>query len=594
MLIKILTLIIALNLLACSLLSNSGGSGIDIQIGENISESLDQKAAAESEAFHSYLVGELSYINQDFDTAQKNFAKTSALVNEPVPSVHEKLAELYIRSGKVEEALSESKKLLNSNPNKIEYKIFHAGILEATGENLEAIKLYKEVLISNKDKPEIFILLANAQVRNKDLIGAEETLAEALKYNKDSMLLLFNIARVYDAQGKTDSALQYYQKTFNIDKTNSIAIPDIFRILLTKEKIIETENFAKLVLDHQPQNTLARKILSQVLLGNSKLNEALEQISELEKLDQDIGANMRLKIAMAHFKEKNFKEAINQLLLVLADEPENGEARFYLASLYASSGRVSNALEEIVKVKTPQTFYLKARVFEAFLWKQKGDLDKAEDSIRLAYEADPNNIKSLYYLIAILKDANKLKEAKKYLEKALEIKPNNEKLLFQYGVLLHDLADSDEAIKVMEQVIKINPKNSDALNFIAYSLSENNTDLDRALTLSNKALEIKKDDPYYLDTLAWIYFKRQEYTLAKEYIEKSLKLISNDTVIIDHYADILLALNLNAEALKQFRIINELINLKDNKSPEDLKLISKSLKKIKELEEEVKSQITKK
>ena len=94
MLIKILTLIIALNLLACSLLSNSGGSGIDIQIGENISESLDQKAAAESEAFHSYLVGELSYINQDFDTAQKNFAKTSALVNEPVPSVHEKLAEL--------------------------------------------------------------------------------------------------------------------------------------------------------------------------------------------------------------------------------------------------------------------------------------------------------------------------------------------------------------------------------------------------------------------------------------------------------------------------------------------------------------------
>jgi tetratricopeptide (TPR) repeat protein len=408
------------------------------------------------------------------------------------------------------------------------------------------------------------------------------------------MLLLFNIARVYDAQGKTDSALQYYQKTFNIDKTNSIAIPDIFRILLTKEKIIETENFAKLVLDHQPQNTLARKILSQVLLGNSKLNEALEQISELEKLDQDIGANMRLKIAMAHFKEKNFKEAINQLLLVLADEPENGEARFYLASLYASSGRVSNALEEIVKVKTPQTFYLKARVFEAFLWKQKGDLDKAEDSIRLAYEADPNNIKSLYYLIAILKDANKLKEAKKYLEKALEIKPNNEKLLFQYGVLLHDLADSDEAIEVMEQVIKINPKNSDALNFIAYSLSENNTDLDRALTLSNKALEIKKDDPYYLDTLAWIYFKRQEYTLAKEYIEQSLKLISNDTVIIDHYADILLALNLNAEALKQFRIINELINLKDNKSPEDLKLRSKSLKKIKELEEEVKSQITKK
>ena len=61
--------------------------------------------------------------------------------------------------------------------------------------------------------------------------------------------------------------------------------------------------------------------------------------------------------------------------------------------------------------------------------------------------------------------------------------------------------------------------------------------------MSIKSNVIEKDNPSYLDTLGWIYFKTGELKLAEEYIAQSLLFDENSAVVLEHYADVLVNLN---------------------------------------------------
>lgn len=56
------------------------------------------------------------------------------------------------------------------------------------------------------------------------------------------------------------------------------------------------------------------------------------------------------------------------------------------------------------------------------------------------------------------------------------------------------------------------------LNYIGYTLAEENRDLPRALKLLNRAIELSPDTDYMLDSLAWAYYRSGEYAKAWDFI----------------------------------------------------------------------------
>ena len=260
----------------------------------------------------------------------------------------------------------------------------------------------------------------------------------------------------------------------------------------------------------------------------------------------------KFKLALHLIEGRDFAGSLRELTLILAKDTTNAEARYYLASIYAGTSRRKQAVVELLKITPDQELFVKSRTFAAFIMRQDGNLDQAEAAVREAYEQDPTDKKVLIYLVAILRDARRFSEAQDLLETALETEPNNDKLLFNYAVVLGDQGKKDQGMEVMEKVIALNPEHSDALNFVAFGLAENDQDLDRALALVTKALETRPNDGFYLDTLGWIYFQQQKFEKAEEVLARAANLSGDDVAILEHHGDALRALNRNQEAFRVY------------------------------------------
>jgi predicted Zn-dependent protease len=65
-------------------------------------------------------------------------------------------------------------------------------------------------------------------------------------------------------------------------------------------------------------------------------------------------------------------------------------------------------------------------------------------------------------------------------------------------------------------------------------------------------MHAKPDDPYILDSMAWVLHKMGRDKEAVKYMEKSLKQLQDDPTVNEHMGDILKALGRMDEALDYY------------------------------------------
>ncbi len=117
-----------------------------------------------------------------------------------------------------------------------------------------------------------------------------------------------------------------------------------------------------------------------------------------------------------------------------------------------------------------------------------------------------------------------------YTEKALnyvgEIVDDEEeysRILFQKVEILEKLLRYDLAAKYMERAIRIFPENASFYDELAfYQLKLPKPDLNGALRMQLRALELEPDDEQYINNLGWVYLMREDYQRAEEHFERAL------------------------------------------------------------------------
>lgn len=107
------------------------------------------------------------------------------------------------------------------------------------------------------------------------------------------------------------------------------------------------------------------------------------------------------------------------------------------------------------------------------------------------------------------------------------------------GDILHDKKLDEEAYAAYDSCLQWKDDNYGCLNNYAYYLSEENRELAKAEQMSYRTVQAEPDNPTFLDTYAWILFKRKKYAEAMQYINMA---VDNDTtksaVITEHAGDI--------------------------------------------------------
>ena len=99
-----------------------------------------------------------------------------------------------------------------------------------------------------------------------------------------------------------------------------------------------------------------------------------------------------------------------------------------------------------------------------------------------------------------------------------------------------------------------------ALNNYAYFLAVEGIELDKAERLSARAVKYEPENATYLDTYAWVYFKKGEYSLALTYIKAAFAYSEGEesAELYEHYGDILFMNGMHEEALPNWEKALEL------------------------------------
>jgi uncharacterized protein HemY len=90
------------------------------------------------------------------------------------------------------------------------------------------------------------------------------------------------------------------------------------------------------------------------------------------------------------------------------------------------------------------------------------------------------------------------------------------------------------------------------LNYLGYMLADRNVRLDEASQLIKKALEIQPDNPAFLDSMGWVYFRQGKYTEAQGLLERALEHMADPTVH-DHLGDVYARQGRTKEAIVEWQ-----------------------------------------
>jgi tetratricopeptide (TPR) repeat protein len=207
-----------------------------------------------------------------------------------------------------------------------------------------------------------------------------------------------------------------------------------------------------------------------------------------------------------------------------------------LAKNYNTAADLAHAARE----KTPDDLRL-ARL-ESQALRRAGKVDQGLAVLEeLARRADAGAATHVSLAQAYV-DANRGAQAIRTLQQAQLKFPDETAITFELGAALDKQKKYSESEAVFRQLIAREPDNAPALNYLGYMLAERGERLGESVEFIKRALAIEPENGSYLDSIGWAYFKDGKAQLALEHLQKAAEQLQTNSVIQDHYGEVLFKL----------------------------------------------------
>jgi tetratricopeptide (TPR) repeat protein len=501
--------------------------------------------SSEAEAIYSYLASrELIHEQKPEEAA---LALEKAISITPTPELHLELGNLYWRMSRFSDALQILNQGLALYPDSEILLSTLAKTYAAQGRFDDAVQVLDEY---RKKRPELLDLTHEAALYRMEQgnFGEAVDRLSAIPDEQTTPTTDFLLGKGYFGLGLYDKAIASYQRAVSEDPVYFDAWVELGLTYEAQKNYIDAERIFSRLVDAGVEN---QQIIFRLVDLNLKLNNPDKALSYVQEYADDLAlvletANLLLNL--------DFYDHAAQLLDPLAQEnpiPEN--ARFYLAILeYEGRDNPEKALAYLESIPDNHPHFERGIVFRIHLLYQ---LDRKAEARELAQRAQimfPRQPEFRIIMAEIHEREKEYPQALDVLLKAAETWPEHTTVLYRLALVYDRMEHRDQAMLMMEKVIAKDPEHADALNFLGYTLAEEGRDLARAEVLVQTAIKVKPDNGYYVDSLAWVYFKQGKKRLAWQEIRRAVQLVDSDPVIWEHYGDIAEALSLHGEARKGY------------------------------------------
>ncbi|HPN83960.1 MAG TPA: hypothetical protein PK821_01365 [Victivallales bacterium] len=331
------------------------------------------------------------------------------------------------------------------------------------------------------------------------------------------------------------------------DDIRTIELAPIVEICQKFGLVERIENLIIEKLIDDPKNIEAKLVLATVFqdMGNFASSRRLWR-----ELSDKFKSNFRFfeQYGRAAIESRKYDEAVRAFEWAeFISSPRQKEIASYMTAIaYMNAGMNEKAISKFASLKRmPEAFYSKA-----ICLRKIGEDQKAADSID---------------------------EAEK-----LALEQSNESFLskdfYFYAAYVNDRARRhDRTIEILKKVNNLYPDDHEICNFLGYTLANLDRELALAEELLKKALTLEPENAAYLDSMAWLYYRKKDFHKAYEYIDKSIKNLKDgpDAVVYDHAGDICDAIGKREEALQYWRTASEIFS-EDSDVPKILEKIRKA------------------
>ncbi len=291
----------------------------------------------------------------------------------------------------------------------------------------------------------------------------------------------------------------------------------IERLLDTVKSQVSRQDYAAAlksaaeVLKIDPANRAARLLQAAALTGQRRYQDALAVIEDVLRTEPDC-ADALFQMGTIHLADQKFALAEAAYRRTWQVEPAGVRGLLGIVEVDFASGRKDEAvaLLQAEVAKAPDRADLRLALGNAAVRAQAYDLAlSAFQHLLEGIGADSKAAGDLYLRIGeTARRKGDFNIAITALLEASRLQPDNSLPIVTLALVYDSAGRKMEARQTYEAALKLQPRHVVALNNLAYLLSENHGDLDRAESYARQAAQLSPTLYEVQDTVGWVYLKR--------------------------------------------------------------------------------------
>jgi tetratricopeptide (TPR) repeat protein len=468
------------------------------------------------------------------------------------------LAELYVKTGRIRDAVMEAQDIIKRDPNNLEAhkllgRIYLRSLGDMPGGNTSdnvlklAIEQYEQIVKIEPNNVDNHLLLGRLYRLNNDLQKAEAELKTAVKIDPTSEEAVTTLAILYTDEGDTAHALQVLSSV--PDAGRSAKLYSALGAAYEQRKDYKSAIDAyKKAIQLDRDNLDAIRGLAENLLNDGQTDAALDQYKIIADANPE-DAQTYLRLAEIYRRKGKYDLALENLKKADTMVPDSLEVPYNMAAVYQSQGRYDEAvklLQDLIKkTEKPDTSYSQSdRNNRAIFIERLGMVYREQENYQAAAETfrkmltlgDENAERGYQNIIDTYREAKMWNEATAAAREAVQKLPNSRGLRMVLDAQLADTGDPDKALADVRSMLTGKPDDRE----VYITLAQMNTrlkrwkDAEEALDKAGQLSTANEDKQYVTFLRGSTYEREKKFDEAEGEFKKVLAENPQSAVVLNY------------------------------------------------------------
>ncbi len=454
------------------------------------------------------------------------------------------LAELYVRTGRIRDAVVEAQDIIKNDPNNIDARrllgriyLRSLGDTQAGSQSQSILKLaidqYEQIVKLDPKSVDDHLLLGRLYKLNNENARSEAEFKTAVSLQPNSEEAVTTLSYLYTENGDAARAQQILEGVPQADRSAKIYAALGYTYEQQKKYKDAIAAYRKsFALDKD--NLDSARGLAQNLMNDGQIDAALAQYKLIAEADpQDAQTYMR--IAEIYRRNGNFDKALQSLKDAAEIVPDSLELPYNMAVIYEAMGRYDEAAQIlqtlITKTDKPDGSYSQPeRNNRSIFIERLGSIYREQNKTQLAVDTyrkmlplgDDNAARAYQQIIDTNRDVKNWPAATAAAQEAVEKLPNDRSLKIVLAAQKADMGQPDAAIAEVKAMLKGTPEDRETWLALAqmYSRLRRWPDAEGAITKAEQLSSRQEEKDYVLFVAGSIYERQKKYDQAEAAFRK--------------------------------------------------------------------------